>query len=339
MVLRVVRAVLGAVLLMVGVPLLLIGGLMYVATQHQHPTGGYAAELATVSSGGYAVVVPDIDELLRRDAPFARAGQTSLRLAAETGDGAPTFIGLAPAHEVAAYLAGVRHTAVTEVHLGRGPLPVTTSGVTGDRAPASPPYQQPFWLASNTGGTLEWTPHELRGEQLALVVMALDVSAPLTVELAARVDPGWLTSTTYGLLVLGTLVTLLAVAVLSWPRRARQVVYVVPPSQLPEVAAHLGVPMPPEPAGVAVPAEPALEPALDPAGQPGPALEPAEFPEPAELAPAGAGRPESADSALEWPLATTSSQHVTATPMAMVAQEPAGSSHAVVLAPDRTLVP
>ena len=44
---------------------------------------------------GHAVVVRDVDELLRAEAPFARAGQARLRLDARTPDG-PAFVGLAP---------------------------------------------------------------------------------------------------------------------------------------------------------------------------------------------------------------------------------------------------
>ena len=105
MLVRVVRAISGSLLLLAGIPLLLAGGGLWFAAQHQDPTGGYAAKLSTVTSDGYAVVSSDLDGLLRREVPFARSGRTTLELTAETPDG-PAFLGLAPAEAVATYLAG-----------------------------------------------------------------------------------------------------------------------------------------------------------------------------------------------------------------------------------------
>jgi hypothetical protein len=78
--------------------------------------------------------------------------------------------------------------------------------------------------------------------------------APLTVDITAHVQPEWVGTTTVGLLVLGGILVLIAVAALAWPGRSREIIYVVPPAQVPEVAAHLGVPVPPEPVPAAPPA-------------------------------------------------------------------------------------
>ncbi|MPZ28478.1 MAG: hypothetical protein GEV12_19260 [Micromonosporaceae bacterium] len=243
-----VRAVIGTCLLLIGLPLLLAGGALWFAMQHQDPAGGYSARLTTISSDGYAVVASDVDALLRREAPFTRSGQTTLRLTARTATG-PAFVGLAPPADVARYLASVPHTRVDQVRLARGPLPVVTTPVAGVAVPAAGPDAQPFWRTSSHTGALEWSPSELRGEQLALVVMDPHAAAPVRVDLAARVQPQWLGSTTLGLLVLGTVLLLVAVVALAWPTRPREIVYVVPPAQLPEIAAHLGVPVPRAAAG------------------------------------------------------------------------------------------
>jgi hypothetical protein len=249
MVVRVVRAVAGSVLLLVGIPLLLAGGVLWFAIQHQDPAGGgYSARLATINTDGYAVVASDVDGLLRREAPFARGGRTTLRLTARTETG-PAFVGLAPAADVARYLTGVPYARVEQVRLARGPLPVSASTVAGvagagqDRALAAP-AEQPFWLASSGAGALEWRPSELRGEQLALVVMDPAAAPAGAVDLTAHMHPEWLGSTAVGLLVLGAVLVVVAVAALAWPRREREIIYVVPPAQMPEIAAHLGVPVP-----------------------------------------------------------------------------------------------
>jgi hypothetical protein len=299
-VIRVVRVVVGALLLLLGLPLLLAGGVLWFAMQHQHPAGGYQASLDTITAGGYAVVASDVDALLRSEAPFARGGRTSLRLTART-DAGPAFLGLAPATDVARYLAGVPYLQVNQVRIARGPLPVSTSAVGGIGRPPALPADQPFWLPGSGVGTLEWRPYEQRGEQLALVVMDPAVRAPLTVDVTAHVEPEWIGTTTVGLLVLGTILILIAVAALAWPARSREIIYVVPPAQVPELAAQLGlaVPIPPEPAPVPPPAVPSVassapEPRTPEPRAPEPADEPVSAarvpaqPAPAEAAPAEA---------------------------------------------------
>ena len=237
---RTVRVVVGVVLLLLGVPALIVGGGLWYVMQHRDG-GGYTAALSKVTTDGYAVVVSDVDNLLRREAPFARSGRTTLQLTGYTGSG-PAFIGLGRSADVATYLAGVPFDEVEQVRLARGPLPVATRPVAGDTAPPAPPHLQPFWLHSSgaAGRPVEWSPAELRGEELALVVMDPQARAPLTVELTASVRPQWLTSTAFGLVVLGTVLVLLGAVAAAWPGRNHQVVYVVSPAQVPEVAARLG---------------------------------------------------------------------------------------------------
>lgn len=331
MVVRVVRAVTGSVLLLAGIPLLLAGGVLWFAMQHQDPAGGYAAPLATIDIDGYAVVASDVDALLRREAPFARGGRTTLRLTARTDTG-PAFVGLARAADVARYLAGVPYAQVDRVRLARGPLPVSTSAVTGAGRPLAAPAEQPFWLASSGAGALEWRPYERRGEQLALVVMDPAAGPARTVNLTAHLQPEWIGTTAVGLLVLGAVLVVVAVAALAWPRREREIIYVVPPAQMPEIAAHLGVPVPrlapdPDPdLGPDAPAqtEPAPQAQTEPAPDPGPAPDPVPdlAPEPAAepavpLVPPQLELPPS----LEWPPSTPIAGPV-ATPVAERSDSP-----------------
>jgi hypothetical protein len=92
---RVFRTILGMVLLTVGLPTLLGGGGLWAVMQHRDPGGAFSGELQRLTVPGYAVVIPDIDRLLRDDAPFARIGGTQVRLSAATVDGR-AFLGLAP---------------------------------------------------------------------------------------------------------------------------------------------------------------------------------------------------------------------------------------------------
>jgi hypothetical protein len=278
---RVVRAFLGILLLLAGIPALVAGGGLWLAMQHRDAAGAYTAPLENIHASGYAVVVSDVDGLLRREAPFVRGGQSTLRLTAQADTG-PAFVGLAPAGDVARWLAGVAHTQIRGVSLARGSLPVSTAHVAGHAAPVGPPHQQPFWRASSGahGGTLAWMPSQARGEQLALVVMDQRGRAPLTVDITAEFLPRWLNSTTWGLLTLGTILVLFAWVALGWPSRPREVVYVVPPAELAEIAARLGLPVPD------LPPPPVSAPAAAGAPAPPPAADAASGPDDAPVTPA-----------------------------------------------------
>ena len=92
---RVLRTILGMLLLTIGLPALLVGAGFWSAMQHRDAGGAFSGPLQSVSSTGYAVVVDDVDALLRADVPFARFGNSRLRLTAFTTRG-PALGGRAP---------------------------------------------------------------------------------------------------------------------------------------------------------------------------------------------------------------------------------------------------
>jgi hypothetical protein len=227
---RMVRAGIGALLLIVAVPLMIAGGGLWAVAGHGGHDGAFAAGIERLRADGRAAVVTDVDALLRADAPFARGGQTTLSLSAR-GPGGPLFLGLGPYPAIERYLAGVAQTRVTRIRLARGgPLPLDAVALPGDLAPHGPPTEQPFWLATSTGLTrdgrvedaLTWSPSSVRGRDLAFVIMNVDGSAGIDVTLSARLKPGWLPPTAGGLLILGIAVFLLALLTLAWPHGRRQ---------------------------------------------------------------------------------------------------------------------
>ncbi|WP_442934534.1 hypothetical protein [Micromonospora sp. CPCC 205546] len=259
---RFVRVVAAMLLLTVGITALLAGGALALLARQADPGGAFSARFETVQTPGHAVIVRDVDELLRAEAPFARAGQSRLRLDARTPDG-PAFVGLAPADEVRRWLDPVPHAEVRRVALARGPLPVRlqpagaapsaapgpSAGATPPAAPgpsavptpsvATGPIGQPFWVREGIGG-LEWTPGELADRRLSLVVMRPDGRADLTLQLRAGLRAGWTAPATAGLLAGGVLAVALALLLLR-PVRPREVVFVVEPDQVPVLAGRLGV--------------------------------------------------------------------------------------------------
>ncbi|MGR6317669.1 hypothetical protein [Micromonospora soli] len=228
-------------LLIVGIPVLLTGVGLWAAARHADPDGSFGARFETVRTPGQAVVVTDVDRLLRAEAPFTRTGQARLRLTARTADG-PAFLGLAPTDQVGRWLAATPHATVDRVALARGPLPVRLQpagpAVAGTATAA--PLDQDFWVREGIGA-LEWSPAELADRSLSLVVMRPDGRADLALELRAQLRVGWFPGAAWALLAGGLLLVALAVVVLLRPVRPREVVFVVEPDQVPVLAGRLGV--------------------------------------------------------------------------------------------------
>lgn len=242
---RVVRALVGTLLLIIGIPALLAGGALWMLARHAEPDGAFAARFETVQTAGHAVVVRDVDALLRTEAPFARVGSARLRLEARTADG-PAFVGLAPADEVRHWLDPVPHATVGRVALARGPLPVRLDragplpAAGSAPAAATDPVGRTFWVREGIGA-LEWSPRDLAGQRLSLVVMHPDGRPDLALQLRAELRSGWTAPATAGLLAGGVLLVTLALLLLLRPVRPREVVFVVEPDQVPVLAGRLGV--------------------------------------------------------------------------------------------------
>ncbi|NNJ62574.1 MAG: hypothetical protein HKP61_16840, partial [Dactylosporangium sp.] len=76
------RATIGALIVIVSYPVVLTSGGLWLLAQHRDAAGAYTAVTQQVRTNGYALVIEDVDALLRQDAPFARGGQTELSLSA-----------------------------------------------------------------------------------------------------------------------------------------------------------------------------------------------------------------------------------------------------------------
>ncbi|TDC41888.1 hypothetical protein E1166_09735 [Micromonospora sp. KC213] len=238
---RFVRVFVGMLLLVVGIPVLLAGAGLSVAAGRAAADGAFTARVEPLRTPGRAVLVADVDALLRAEAPFTRVGPSRLRLTARTADG-PAFAGLAPTEEVRRWLGPFPHATVDRVAVARGPLPVrltdAASAPTGS-VPAAP-REARFWVREGVGA-IEWSPAELAGRRLSLVVMRPDGGADLSVDLRAELRVDWLRPVAWALLAAGLLLVGLAMPALLWPLRPREVVFVVEPDQVPVLAGRLGV--------------------------------------------------------------------------------------------------
>nr|MDT0660977.1 hypothetical protein [Micromonospora sp. DSM 115978] len=254
---RFVRVATGLLLLSIGLPLLLAGVGLWQAGRHRDDGGSFAATLERIDTTGRALVVPDLDALLRREAPFARSGHTRLRITGQTTDG-PAFLGLAPAVDVARYLEPAPHALIERVRITRGPLPSQVRQVAAG-APAAGagaivpgpdalpgpgrvarPGDQFFWTGHGIG-VLDLAVDDLGDGPVSLVVMRPDGGARLGVDLRAELRAGWLDPAVVAVVAAGAVLVILGMAGLAWPVRPREVVFVVEPNQVPVLAGKLGV--------------------------------------------------------------------------------------------------
>jgi hypothetical protein len=118
------------------------------------------------------------------------------------------FIGIAPAGDVDAYLAGVAHDEIARVRFR--PFSVEYRGQPGARRPA-PPAAQRFWSASASGTgpqTIVWT---VRPGRWTLVLMNADATPGIDVRLDAGVKLGELGALATWLGISGLIALLLGV--------------------------------------------------------------------------------------------------------------------------------
>lgn len=156
---RVIAVVIGSLLIFMSVILLGSGGMaMWVDLSKRDDAGYLTTDPRGFSTSGAA--------LTTRATELGPAGIAWLyspglldrvRLRATPNDPDTTlFIGIGPTTEVDRYLAGVRHTLITDFWGAR------TQGI-GGGAVAGAPDVQDFWVASDVGSgatTLEWDPAE-----------------------------------------------------------------------------------------------------------------------------------------------------------------------------------
>ena len=217
---RIVTVVVGSVLLLGGVGAAVGGSAVLAADRGGRDASGFLnTPTRTFTGQGYALVFDPIE--LSGEAASQNLGAIvgDVRVhATGAAEGPGVFVGIGPADAVDGYLAAVERERVVRI----GTTGTAQQQLPGG-APATPPTQQTFWVASAAGpGTqqLTWTVAEGRW---AAVVMNADGSKPIVTDLSAgAMAPGlsWLWIVQFiaagiGLLA-GALLVLLAVRRQDW---------------------------------------------------------------------------------------------------------------------------
>lgn len=182
---RMTAVVAGSVLLLLGVGTAASGAAALTADRAGRDADGFVTTGArSFTSSGYVLLFDTIElrgsrSAAETDARYLDAVLGDVRVRA-TAAGPGAFVGIGPADAVAGYLDTVDRERLVDLSSGRAVQQRLPGG-----APATPPAQQTFWVASAAGPgseQLTWTPTDGRW---TVVVMNADGSRPVAVELSA----------------------------------------------------------------------------------------------------------------------------------------------------------
>lgn len=204
---RVAAVVSGAIVGLVAFGLLVAGAVLLYGDAHKDKDGYVSTGTDRFHTRTHALATDDLD--VDTDLPGWMLDHSTLghvRLEATSRDGKPIFVGIAPTKDVDAYLSGTGHATVTDVNYA----PFRAEYATDRGGRPAPPGTQRFWTASTSGAgtqTLEW---RVRDGNWSVVVMNADASANVDAGVSAGTDAPWLAPVGWGLVGGGTLVLLVA---------------------------------------------------------------------------------------------------------------------------------
>ena len=235
---RIVLGVVGALLALIGFGLLAGGGTVLWANASERDDGGFfTSSPSAFASPGFAVT----SERLRLgnglpDRLSSPGDIVTFKAQGGSSNGKPLFIGVAPAAAVTAYLSGVAHDEVVDMHMHgwKGPLSKDYRSSPGG-APAGPPAAQSFWTAKATGTTVSLTWPASKGTW-SFVVMNADGSAGVAADLGLGLKVNFLGWVALGLLTAGCIILLAGVTMMFFgfrsPRSGTASATAVPPATL-----------------------------------------------------------------------------------------------------------
>jgi hypothetical protein len=247
----VVALVVGVLLVLPGFGLV-IGGVALggAYTFARDGDGWFSTSLGRVATSTAAVTAEDVDFGAEPGSPdwLVDALDADVRLQVDPSRaGEELFVGIGPADEVAAYLAGVAHEEIVEVDDGRTPRYRSVPG--GDEVAA--PGTVDFWVASASGSgrqVLEW---EAEPGRWSVVLMRVDGEPGVAADVRVGVRSGLVLPLAIGLLVGGGLLLALGVVLIVVGATGRPGTPTAPSTPVAGAPVAAGVP-------VAPPAEPVV---------------------------------------------------------------------------------
>ena len=213
---RIVSLVFGAVLALISIGLLVVGGILLWADQSQRSGNFLTTSSRALGSGGYAVT-SDVVNLGPGTTDWAGSSWLgTVRFRVTPADPSrPVFVGIAPAASVQSYLAGARYSTVTGFPGSHG---VTYIQHEGNASPAAPLSRQ-IWTAQVSGSGTQTLTWHARGGDWIVVVMNTSAAPGVAVNADAGATVPALTGIAIGFLVAGVVVAAGAIALIVIPVR------------------------------------------------------------------------------------------------------------------------
>jgi hypothetical protein len=125
----------------------------------------------------------------------------TVRLSARSADASAVFIGIAPNTDVAGYLSSASYDEISDLRTDPFAYSLTRRGIGG--ALSAAPTDQGFWTAQSSGPGTQALTWDLEPGTYTAVVMNVDGSPGVAVDLSAGGRLGWLTPLAWSLGVLG----------------------------------------------------------------------------------------------------------------------------------------
>ncbi len=180
------------------------GGVLVWASAKADDDGFINAGEETVSTRGYAVTTGRVDLDLDDAGSFLDdIGSGEVKLAADAGGDADTFVGIARTADVRRYLQGSGRAVITDYEGWPGEPVYHEQG--GDRRPGRPAAQA-FWVAQAQGPGRQDLIWDVRDGEWTAVVMHADASKRLDAEVDAGAElPGYVGGVGFGSIGIGIL--------------------------------------------------------------------------------------------------------------------------------------
>lgn len=213
---KVLGVIVGAISGLIAIGLI-IGGvaLAFVYGTQRDDNGFIDSPAYELDSTGYAVTTSDLD-LASDPNEWFPEGLADVRITAAPADATPIFVGIGPTADVDAYLGAVARSEITNV--GETVRDVTYD-VLGGGAPATPPGDLGFWVASSEGPDSQTITWDVTSGEWTAVVMNADASQGVTARAEGAIRISGLLAITIGMAAIGLFLAILAAALLVWATR------------------------------------------------------------------------------------------------------------------------
>jgi hypothetical protein len=195
---RIAALIGGSLLGLLALAAIAAGGLMLWANAEKNSDGYLATGSDPFATRTYALATDNLD--LKVDGPGWLVNPDhygKVRLQVKSRDGKPVFVGIAPTKDVAKYLGGTDHAAVTTID--SSPFRVDYRAERGDRKPAAPAAQQ-IWAASAHGSGTQKLTWNVKEGDWSVVVMNEDASPGVRAGVSAGAELPFLTAAGWGTL-------------------------------------------------------------------------------------------------------------------------------------------